>query len=126
MAPLKLVLASAARTVDTTSPTFRNQGALGVIIIVDLTSVAPTESVTPNIRIKDPISSVFVAVATYPALTSLITKVHYLAPGVSETIAQGAVEVQQLALPAWGDWQVFMDHSGSGSHTYSVSALYLY
>lgn len=124
--PVFVVLASAARTADTNSAVLRNQGALGVVLLVDLTVLAATETVTPNIQIKDPISGLYVTVATFAAIAAVSTRAYYLSPGVSETIAQANVEVQQLALPAWGDWRVFMDHSAAGSHTYSVAALYLY
>jgi hypothetical protein len=120
-------LASAARTTTTSSADVTNHNARGVVIAVDFTATPNNaETATVAIQAKDPVSSKYVTLTAFTALTAsnlgatptTETYLYSLYPGAAETAATAKHEVQALALPR--TWRVSVTHSAGGSWTYSV------
>lgn len=111
-----LALASAARTATTDTGLLRTS-ARGVRVIFNITAVPTVETVTPHIRGYDPYSAKYYTLASgaaTDAATSGAPIVLTLYPGIAE-VANIAVSD---GLP--GIFDVQIEHSASGSFTYTV------
>lgn len=105
------LLASAARTADTQSSDQINIGAVGVMIFVNVTAVpGGAETLTPIIQFKDSVSSNYGTLQAGPVITA--TGLYYVTAAPSNG----------LSLPR--NWRLNMDHSSTGSWTYSVGYSY--
>lgn len=115
-----VIAPSAARTV-TYSPGEQpaNYKHRGVLLVVDLTAVAATETITPAIDFYDDISGKWINLITGTAIGSNGTASYLVYPGVG-TAAAGITKVAGFCLPR--RWRVTITHSASGAHTYSVGA----
>ena len=109
------VLASAARTADTTSDDFVVPYGKTLALIINRTASAATPSVVPTIRGVTPDAIVY-DVLVGAAITGTGTTVLRVGAGCPETtnLSTG------MPLPA--TWRLFMDASDADSLTYSVRA----
>ena len=107
-----VVMASAARTVTTTSSTIQRVAPVGNLTLsIDMTALAAS-SVTPTIQGVDTDGNVF-TVCAGSAISS--TGVSTLSVGPSLTVA-----TNKCSAPVPDQWNVLMTQSGVGSNTYGV------
>ena len=118
------VLASAVRTADTTAnitgynPLKNN----GLMLIVDWT-VDGGGNITPKVNIFDDAASAWVLFTGFASINTVGTYIYVIRE--SEAVAASPItEVLARQIPNATNLQLLMDHSGSQSHTYSVSALW--
>ena len=117
------LLASAARTVSTTSSDQVNYNARGIVWLCNVTSVTDTPSVTLQVQLKDPVSGAYFRYCTLNTLTSVDVQMGILYPGAVETQALGDIEIQ--GLPLGRTWRLAAQHADSDSITYSVACSYI-
>ncbi len=112
------LLASVARTVETSSATQTNYNHRGVYIFVDWTIEADTVTLTPKVEIQDPSSGDWIELFAAASALTAIGKATYLI--YPEAVAAGGdiTEIQDLALPR--TWRFTMAVADSDSATYSV------
>ena len=115
------LLASAARTSDTTSADQTNYTARGVMVYVRVSAGTPNLSV--YIQLEDPISGLYAnANATPTAITATGLYCYELSPG-------GTVAGQQVYQRTGGHlprtWRIYVVHNNANSITYSVAYCYL-
>lgn len=120
------LLASAARTVDTSSGVQTNYNAKGVAVTLNVTgNPGGAETLSLILFYDDPASSstIYVAVTgvVITAANGIRTLIVY--PGAVETIANSEVWVQ--GVPVGRNWGAIVDHSGAGSWTYSLGYQYI-
>lgn len=114
------LLASAARTASAATPKQYTPNVERVILFVDATTIAATETVTPTIRgyTPDPAAT---ADDTYNVLAGAAISA---AGNTAMQVGPGLTEVANVVaadnMPPV--WDVNLVHSSTGSHTYSVSA----
>jgi hypothetical protein len=112
------VLASAARTTTQTQADQTNQGAAGIVVILNMTVVG-TGSVTLTIQGKDPVSGSYYTLLAGAAVTTNSTNVYRVYPGL--TAAANAVASDNLPRT----WRVLVTANNANSATYSVGAILL-
>ena len=110
-----VLLASGARTAETTSET-QNGCGKGVIVIVKVTVKAAAGSLTPSIQGKDPASGDFYDLLTATAISATGTYTYYVGTGGGANSAM--TKSAAVALPA--PWRVKVAVSNADSWTYSV------
>lgn len=110
------VLASAARTADTTSDDFTVPYGKQLTLIISATASAATPSVVPTIRGVSAINGTVWDVLVGSAITGTGTTVLKVGPGIGQ-VANGAAADY---LPE--TWRVFMDAADADSLTYSIEA----
>lgn len=108
------LLASAARTTTQTSADIVNYNARGIQVILDMTNVAASPSVTVSINGKDPVSGKYYLLLQGAAVTTAVTNVYTVYPGVTATANVSASQV----LPR--TFQIVVTANNSNSGTYSV------
>ena len=116
------LLASAARTVTTSSADQVNYNAKGIIVVFDVTSVPGTDTVQLKIQAKDPASGKYVDLVTGTAESAVGTYVYSVYPGIGDknTILDN---YEELPLPR--TWRVQVVHSAATSFAYSVGVMYV-
>lgn len=155
------LLASVARTTTTNSAVQTNYNARGVVIYINVSSVASGETLTPSLYFDDALSGSdfevwtgdaiantgIVAYAFYPGAGSLISNfVGDVTASASGTNSGGSTYTETITgdlengvitpvnnvaltdvanLPLPRSWWFGIDHSSSGSWTYSVSYSYV-
>ena len=112
----RILLASAARTADTTAGPYSNPKHRGLHVIIDVTAAAATPSVVPHIQAQDPASGNWYDILVGVAITGVGTTVLKVYPG----LAAVANQVADQGLP--GLWRLFMDAADADPLTYSVGA----
>lgn len=112
------VLASLERTATTTSETFTNKGARGIIITFDITAIAAGSVRLSLVSGPDFTEKIFEAAA---AISGVNTVIYRLYPNVLAGL--GILESNKLLLPA--TWRVTITHATADAATYSVSGSYL-
>ena len=115
------LLASAARTSDTTSADQTNYTARGVMLFLRVS--AGTPNLLLYIQIKDPVSGLYANANVAPtAITATGLYCYELSPG-------GTVAGQQVYQRTGGHlprtWRVYIVHNNANSITYSVAYCYL-
>lgn len=111
-----VVLPSAARTTTQTSADMTNYNHRGIIVVLDVT-VPGTGSITLEIDAKDPVSGKYYAVLAGAAVTTTITNVYRVYPGLTAVANATASDV----LPR--TWRVKVTANNANSVTYSVGAM---
>lgn len=114
-------LASAARTTTTTSDTFKNPGAVGVQLYLNVTATAAgTGGLQVQIMAIDPVTRASLAITALPtAVVATGTTVITLYPGA-------ATSGTQATAGALGRlWAVKVTVGDSTSYTYSVGYSYI-
>lgn len=114
------LLASAARTAETSSSDTVNYNHTKILLVVNVSSMTATPVLTPKLQIKDSISSAYVTVWTAAAnITATGTYAYLFAIGGSGG-AGGFTEVASLLVGR--TWRFTMSVADTDSATYSVSA----
>lgn len=114
-----VLLSSAARTATTASAKQNTPNIERVIVFVNATTIAATETITVTIRGYKPD---FVGtpetydILTGAAISTASNQVLEVGPGVTED----ANLIEARAMPP--EWDINVVHSASGSHTYEVGA----
>ena len=111
-----ILLASAARTVETESEEQTNTRGKGLHIIIDVTVDPATASITPKIQGKDPASGKWYDVLVGVAIVAIGTTVIKVYPGIAAAANVAASDI----LPA--HWRFQMAVADTDSITYSVGA----
>lgn len=112
------LLASAARTTTTGSPTQTNYNAKGVLVVLDVTAASGTGGLQPTIRGLDPVTAKVCALTIAPtAITATGTYVFEIYPGSTGT---GGVVTQRTSGVLPRTWVVNIQHGDASSYTYSV------
>ncbi len=109
------LVASGAYTTIQTSADQTNYNGRGVKVVLDMTTVG-TGSVTLEIDGKDPVSGKYYAILTGAAVTTNVTNIYTVYPGV--TVAANAAVSD--ALPR--TWRVKVTANNANPATYSVGA----
>lgn len=119
----KVILSSAARTATATSDEQDNRYARGVMLVVDVTTVAGGAlALRPDIQVKAMGTDSWKAInsaATIDATGAVAQYVYVLYPGVTDSDTT-LKDIQAIPLPRV--WRLSMNHSTSQSITYSVTA----
>ena len=117
------ILASAARTATTTSATFKNYNARGLIINVHVTANPGSETLAPRVDATlAPGGSDMAVLGSPPNITGNGLAVYPIYPGMADT-GSAYNDFQAGVVPR--SFQVRIVHSASGSWTYSVGVVYL-
>lgn len=110
------LLASAARTTTTNSPTQANIEARGCHVMINVTAIAATPSVVPKIQGFDPVAENWYDILEGDAITATGKTVLKVYPGIVGSPNASADDL----LPK--TWRVRMEHADTDSITYSVGA----
>lgn len=110
------VLASAARTVATTSAEFENLECRGVKVVVDVTAIDASPSLTVKIQGKDHTSGQWYTVLTSGAIATVSTNVLTVYPGITTSANVAVSDV----LPRY--WRVSVEVADADEATYSIGA----
>ncbi len=110
------VLASAARTTTQTQADQTNYNHRGIVVVLDMTTVG-TGSVTLEIDGKDPVSGKYYALLTGAAVTTNVTNIYRVYPGLTAAANATANDI----LPR--TWRVKVTANNANSATYSVGAM---
>ena len=113
------VLASAARTVETTSSTFTNTLYQGVIIVFDWTTEGGTSTLTPRIEGLSSLGTNWYTILQGAGLTATGTTVLRVYPTMTASANLIAVDF----LPP--SWRVVIAVGTADSNTYSVNSILL-
>ena len=113
-------LASAARTVETSSLDQVNVNGRGLILIVNVTADPAAASITPTLEIKDPISGNYFTVWTAAAALAAVGMTAYLFDVGGVGAAGSFTEAVNIRLTR--TWRFTMTVANASSMTYSVSA----
>ena len=116
------LLASAARTASTNSPDQTNYNARGVFVFFDITAVPGGDTVQLVVQGKDPASGTYQALLTGAGLSGTGFRAYAVYPGATDASSE-MTDRNDLPLPRM--WRARVVHSGSGSFTYSVGAVYI-
>lgn len=110
------LLASAARTVTTTSPTRLNPSSRAGHFILDVTAVTATPSITVDIQAEDALSGNFYSLLLSNAITTVGTYVFKIGPGYPPVPNQAANDNLPL------NYRAMVTHADADSITYSLNA----
>lgn len=115
------LLASAARTGSTTSPTQTSYSGRGVLIFLDVTAASGTGGLTVKLRALDPVTGGGFHINVDPtAITATGSYGYMIYPGASSA-GGGTATVKQFtpaAVPR--TWNVSVVHGDASSYTYSL------
>lgn len=118
------ILASAVRTATTNGPDQTNYNARGVMLILNVSVEAATETLSVKIQAKDSISGNYADFIDFGVVYNATT----MAPGAFVAIAYPGLLTADLISGAVGKstplprvWRPVVTHSSSGSWTYSLS-----
>lgn len=118
------VLASAARTAQTSSADQTNHNARGVICVVETTAASGTGGLTLIIQGKDPVSGSYYSLfAAAAAITAIGTNAYAIYPGIATAAVLGYKGGANLILPR--TWRIVVNVGDASSYTYSVSYSYV-
>lgn len=112
----KTVYASAARTATPTAFESSTEGARGLHLVIDVTSVTASPSVVPTIDGHDPLSGKWYNLLTGVAITATGTTVLKIYPGIATLANAAASDVVPDV------FRVVMTHGDADSITYTVAA----
>jgi hypothetical protein len=118
-----ICVAAAAYTSTQTQADQTNPTAKGIMIVVNVTS-AGTGSITPEIDVKDPVSSAYVSIMTASAaIVANGTYTYLVYPGAASTAGtnNGLTQTSQNVLTR--TWRVKVTANNANSVTYSVGAM---
>lgn len=121
------VLASAARTATTNSDEQTKLNGRGLMLILDVTAEAASETLSLKIQVLDPVGETdwvdLVDFGTvYDASSALPGAFVFVAyPGVSDADYVSAVIAKNVVIPL--TWRAVITHSSTGSWTYSLAAV---
>lgn len=111
------VFPSAPRTANVNSPDFVNdEGAVGLVLVIDVTAASATPSVVFTLEGKDPTSGKYYTILASSAITAIGTTVLRVHPAL--TAAANSVAKDMLPRV----WRVTATAADSDSLTYSVGA----
>lgn len=79
----QVVLASASRTTTQTSPDIGTAGGGRLHVILDITDVSASPSITLTIKGKDPASGKYYTLLAGAAVTTAVTTVYRVGPGLT-------------------------------------------
>ena len=113
------LLASAARTVETSSPDQVNVNGRGLILIVNITADPAAASITPTLEIRDPISGNYFTIWTAAAALAAVGTTAYLFEIGGVGSAGSFTEAINIRLTR--TWRFTMTVANASSMTYSVS-----
>lgn len=112
-------LASAARTVTTSSPDITNYNGDGAIVILRVSAITTAPSLVVTIEGKDPVSGVYYALNAAPvAVTAVGTYVYEVGEGASSGPTGGVTQRTAGQLPR--TFRITVTHGNANSVTYSV------
>lgn len=111
-----IVLASGARTTTQTQADQTNYNHRGIIAVLDMTTVG-TGSVTLEIDGKDPVSGKYYSLLTGAAVTTNVTNVYRVYPGLTAAANATANDV----LPR--TWRLKITANNANTATYSVGVM---
>lgn len=111
-----VVLASGARTTTQTQADQTNYNHRGIIAVLDMTTVG-TGSVTLEIDGKDPVSGKYYAILTGSAVSSNVTNIYRVYPGLTAAANATVNDV----LPR--TWRIKVTANNSNSAVYSVGCI---
>jgi len=109
------VIASAARTTTNNSGDLTNADGRGLHVVLDVTS-AGTGSITITIQGKDAVSGAYYTLLTGAAVTTVVTNVYKVYPGLTASANAVANDI----LPR--TYRILVTHNNANSITYSVGA----
>lgn len=111
------LLASTARTADTTSDEFHPLGAQGLIVVIDMSVDPGVDTVAFSVQGKDPVSGQWYTILTSAALTAVAVTVLQIHPALTvvANLAASALVPEKV--------RVFADHSAATTTTYSVGVI---
>lgn len=112
----RTLLASAARTTDTTTAEQDNTEHRGVVVFLDVTSITDTPTITATIQGYDAVSDTWYDILAGSGVSAVGTQRLVVYPGVAETANESASDV----LPE--TWRVEVVHTDADSITYSLGA----
>ena len=119
-----ILLASAARTVDTYSPEMNNnKGFKGVLILFDCTVDDAGASVVPIIQVRDPATNAWVTYLTGTAKDAVAATSWIIYPLYKMTDCLACTDEDEGPLPVI--WRLFMDVADANALTYSVGYQYV-
>lgn len=104
------ILASAGRTVTTSSADFLNYCGRGVILYWNWTIAGATPSLVMVIEGKDPLSGVYFPLVTVAAQTTIGARIVLMYPATA------------TSSPLSRTWRITITHNNANSNTYSVGA----
>lgn len=114
------LLASAARTADTTSADQTNHNARGVIVHLNISAASGTGGLVMRFQMKDPVSGNYIDVNAAPTARTTAEYFTYIwYPGASMAVAANLHQVNAAPLPR--TWRVRVAHADGSSYTYSVA-----
>ena len=114
------LLASAARTAETSSADQVNTNSRGLILIVNITADPVAASITPTLEIRDPISGGYFTVWIAAAALAAVGMTAYLFDIGGVGAAGSFTEAINIRLTR--TWRFTMTVANANSMTYSVSA----
>lgn len=118
-----VVLPSAERTAAETPSEWTNQGANGIVVIVDVSAAGgAAPSITPAVEVQDPASGEWLDILGATALTATGTAYYVIYPSASGT--EGAV-TKSVSQPLPRDFRINVTHDNTDAITYSVGAFLL-
>lgn len=118
------LLASAARTANTSSPVQTNFNARGVAIWLNVTAASGTGGVALSPEVIDPVSGTVKGLLPAQGVqTTTGCSWVIIYPGLTSQYGGLTCNVYSLALPR--DWQLTVQHSDASSYTYSVGYSYI-
>lgn len=110
-------LASAVRAASTQSADFTNNGYKGIILHLNVSAVPGTDTITPTIDVKDPISGNYKQIYSLgSALSTTGYRAYEIYPGAPSSGAWTAVASGVIP----HTWRVNVTHSAGSNFTYSV------
>jgi hypothetical protein len=114
------LLASAARTAQTTSADQTNQNARGVQVVLNVTVASGTGGLQVKVQAKDSVSGQYYDLNADPtAVTTTGTYIYEVYPGVGA--ASGSV-TQRTSSGLPQTWRVLVKVGDNSSYTYSIGA----
>lgn len=115
------LLASAARTTQTTSPVQTNYNARSIIVYLDVTVAGATGGLVLKVRGRDPVTSKLFSLNIDPATVIANGKYAYVV-GLGASGGGGAQQdiKQSTSAPLPRQFDVYVYHVDAASYTYSV------
>jgi len=122
--PEVTLLASAARTTTTVSPTQTNYNARGVMLVLDVSAITDTPSIQVVVQVIDAVSNDYEAILRGGAVTTVSLNSYVIYPGGISTAGGGDVVLVAI-LPLPRAWRVTVTHADADPITYSLTAHYI-
>ncbi|HYD33802.1 MAG TPA: hypothetical protein VEA39_04465 [Methylophilaceae bacterium] len=108
------LLASAVRAATNSTPDQEGDQFDGIHVIVDVTAVPGTDTVTPSIQGRDPVSGKYYDLLVGSAISAVGTVVLKVGQGIAAAANLAAADI----VPS--SWRVVLTHSAGTNFTYSV------